>query len=137
MGMDEPLTIKRIFTIAECAPKLCVTFMDEILTINARSYASRQQLQIVEPFGSGKDGIVLVGKCIGMLGDVAIKVHRFAEGYLLERRVYERLRNQRVHCVMGFNVPELLGFDDDFCIIEMLIVVCLFVLDFAAVYLDF
>lgn len=137
MGIDEPLTIKRIFTIAECAPKLSFTFMDEILTINARSYASRHQLQIAEPLGSGKDGIVLVGKRTGMPADVAIKVHRFAEGYLLERRAYERLRNQKVRSVMGFNVPELLGFDDDLRIIEMSIVARPFVLDFAAAYLDF
>jgi hypothetical protein len=36
--------------------------MNEILTPNAGLYADRHQLQLAEPLGSGKDGIVLAAK---------------------------------------------------------------------------
>ena len=36
--------------------------MNEILIPNARLYAARHELELVEPLGSGKDGIVWVAK---------------------------------------------------------------------------
>ena len=36
--------------------------MNEILIPNAGLYAARNQLELAEPLGSGKDGIVLVAK---------------------------------------------------------------------------
>jgi hypothetical protein len=38
--------------------------------------------------------------------------------------------------VLGFNVPQLIGFDDELHVIEMTVVKRPFVLDFAAAYLD-
>ena len=68
--------------------------------------------------------------------DVAIKVHRFPESYQREKQAYERPRDHAVRDVLGFNVPQFIGFNDDLRLIEMTIVARPFVLDFAAAYLD-
>jgi len=110
--------------------------MNESLIPTARLYAARNQLEIAESPGSGKDGIVLVAKRKGKPADSAIKVLRWTESYEREKRVYERLRNADVSAVLGFNVPQLLGCDDELRVIEMTIVKRPFVLDFAGAYLD-
>jgi hypothetical protein len=110
--------------------------MNESLIANVRAYASERQLQIAEPLGSGKDGIVLVGKGEAVAARVAIKGHRFPEPYLREKAVYQRLEKMAVITVLGFNVPHLLGFDDGLQVLEMTIVRRPFVLDFAGAYLD-
>jgi len=110
--------------------------MNELLTNNAKLYALRYQVEIGEALGSGKDGIVLVGKSNIFQADVAIKMHRFAELYHREKNAYERLRSLEVSKVSGFSVPELLRVDDELQVIEMTIVQRPFVLDFAAAYLD-
>ena len=69
-------------------------------------------------------------------GGTALKVHHSVEPYLRERKVYERLRDARVSDIAGFNVPQLIGFDDELRVIEMTIVARPFVLDFAGAYLD-
>jgi RIO-like serine/threonine protein kinase len=51
--------------------------MNENLLSQARLFASRHQLEIGEPLGSGKDGIVIVAKRNEKPAEVAIKVHRF------------------------------------------------------------
>ena len=110
--------------------------MNESLIPNIRAYAVERQLQIAEPLGSGKDGIVLVGKSRIAPARVAIKAHRFNELYFREKAVYRRLQEKRTHSVLGFNVPELLGFDDRLLILEMTIVKRPFALDFAGAHLD-
>jgi hypothetical protein len=110
--------------------------MNEILTRNARLYATRHQLELGEPLGSGKDGIVLAGKRKSEPANVAIKVLRFPEAYMRERLVYERLRDAQVTSVLGFRVPQLIGVADELRVIEMTIVARPFVLDFAGAYLD-
>ncbi len=110
--------------------------MNESLISNISVYASQRQLQIVESLGSGKDGIVLVGKGEKEPARVALKAHRFAELYLREKAVYARLQQAAVSAVLGFNVPELLGSDDGLRVLEMTIVKRPFVLDFAGAYLD-
>ena len=107
-----------------------------MLIPNARRYAACHQLELAETLGSGKDGIVLVAKHKTKPGDVAIKVLRFDESYLRERQAYQRLGRTAITTVLGFNVPQLLGFDDDLRVLEMTIVKRPFVLDFAAAYLD-
>ena len=62
--------------------------------------------------------------------------HRSVEPYLRERAVYERLRDAGVSEILGFNVPQLIRFDDELRIIEMSIVARPFVLDFAGAWLD-
>lgn len=131
---DAPLISSRISTFAECAPYVCSAIMNENLMPNVRAYAAERQLLIAEPLGSGKDGIVLVGK--SSTARVAVKALRFEEFYLREKAGYQRLEERGIDSVFGFNVPKLLGFDDRLRILEMTIVTRPFVLDFAGAHLD-
>jgi hypothetical protein len=110
--------------------------MNQSLIPNAQIYALRRELELAEKLGSGKDGIVLVGKHNNRPADVAIKVLRFDEAYVHEKRVYERLKGWGVTSIPDFNVPQLVGSDDELRVIEMTIVKRPFVLDFAGAYLD-
>jgi len=110
--------------------------MNESLTVNAQSYAARRELEIAERLGSGKDGTVFVAERKMASARVAVKAHRFEELYFREKLAYERLRKLGISSVRGFNVPEIVDFDDDLRILEMTIVKRPFVLDFAAAYLD-
>jgi len=110
--------------------------MNESLMPNARLYADRRQLGLEARRGSGKDGIVMVAKRKAQPAKVAIKVLRWPEAYVREKQVYERLRDAKVETVLGFNVPLLVGSDDNLRVIEMTIVEQPFVLDFAGAHLD-
>jgi hypothetical protein len=110
--------------------------MNEILLPKARLYAAQRQLDLAEPLGSGKDGIVLAAKYKAKPANVAIKVLHSAECYWREKRAYQRLASMAVTKVLGFNVPELIAFDDELLVLEMTIVKRPFVLDFASAYLD-
>ena len=103
---------------------------------SARLYASRQELELAETLGSGKDGIVLAAKRKAQPAKVAIKMFRWRAAYEREKEVYERLRDAGVSIVLGFNVPQLVSSDDDLRVLEMTIVERPFVLDFAGAYLD-
>ena len=48
----------------------------------------------------------------------------------------QQLKKARITKLLGFNVPQVLGYDDEMCVIEMSIVTRPFVLDFAGAYLD-
>lgn len=108
--------------------------MNENLLPNLRAFADERQLVIAESLGSGKDGIVLVGK--SLTARVAVKALRFEESYLREKAVYQRLEDRGISDFLGFNVPKLLDFDDRLQILEMTIVRRPFVLDFAGAHLD-
>lgn len=110
--------------------------MNEILLPNARLYATHHELELAETLGSGKDGIVLVAKRKAQPARVAIKMHRWSGAYEREKKVYERLELAVVSAIRGFNVPQLLGFDDQALVLEMTVVERPFVLDFAGAYLD-
>src|ERR1041384_1379860 len=110
--------------------------MNEILIANALLYAARHQLELAETLGSGKDGIVIVAKHKAKPMDAAIKVLALDEPYVREKLVYERLESHRLMSVAGFNVPQLIAFDDELRVLEMTIVKRPFVLDFAGAYLD-
>ena len=56
--------------------------------------------------------------------------------YRRELSVYERLRQNGLTEILGFNVPQLIGADDDLRVIEMSIVTRPFVLDFAGAYIS-
>lgn len=77
---------------------------------------------MAERLGSGKDGIVFVGRSVAAPARVAIKAHRFMELYLREKAVYQRLAGRAVITVVGFNVPQLLAADDALRVFEMTIV---------------
>jgi len=110
--------------------------MNELLVPNARPYAARYQLEFAETLGSGKDGIVLVAKYKAKPADVAIKLFRLPDAYRREKQTYQRLESLCVTTVLGFNVPQLLRFDDELRVLEMTIVKRPFILDFAGAYLD-
>lgn len=106
--------------------------MNENLIPNIRAYASARQLDILEALGSGKDGIVMVAKSKSAPAKLAVKAHRFSELYSRERAVYQRLEKTAVTTILGFNIPKLIGFDDEQQVIAMTIVKRPFVLDLPA-----
>ena len=110
--------------------------MEAILVQNAQAYASQHQLQLAERLGFGIHGIILVAEDKSKAGKTALEVHHSAEPYLCEREVYEHLRDADVSEILGFNVPQLIRFDDELRIIEMSIVTRPFILDFAGAWLD-
>jgi hypothetical protein len=110
--------------------------MNDNLAQNAHTYASRYHRHLAERLGFGIHGIVYVAEGNPQCGKSAIKVHRFVEPYVRERRVYERLAEARVTRVLGFHLPQLLRADDDLLVLEMTVVTRPFVLDFAGAYLD-
>src|SRR2546427_13179874 len=86
--------------------------------------------------GFGIQGIIFVAEDNSKAGKTALKIHRAAEPYFRERAVYERLKDASVSEILGFNVPQLIRFDDELRVIEMSIVARPFVLDFAGAWLD-
>jgi hypothetical protein len=109
---------------------------DADLVEAAQAYASLNDLKVAELLGSGIHDIVTVVKSNTDPGRRALKVHRDWDAYHREKAAYERLRANRVDRILGFNVPVLLRFDDQFMAIEMTIVRPPFVLDFAGAYMD-
>lgn len=93
--------------------------MNEILLPAARAYAARRELELAETLGSGKDGIVIVALRKAQPARVALKTLRWLEAYEREKNVYERLQHAEVTTVLGFNVPQLLRFDDQALVIEI------------------
>lgn len=68
---------------------------------------------------------------------MALKVHLRRDPFEQELETYLRLREAMVTQVLGFNVPQLLGYDAELWVLEMTVVQQPFVLDFAEVRLDF
>ena len=110
--------------------------MANLLLQNARIYAAQHRLRLAEPLGFGVHGSVFVTENNPKAGDTALKVLREAKPYRRERDVYLRLKQTAVTEILGFKVPQLIGFDDDLLAIEMTIVTRPFLLDFAGAYLD-
>jgi hypothetical protein len=108
--------------------------MVELAIENARAYAARHELQLVERLGYGIHGSVHVveGKVKGRQS--AIKAHRTTEFYRRELAAYERLTRAEVTEVLGFHVPQFIRADEELEVIEMTIVTRPFVLDFAGAY---
>jgi hypothetical protein len=108
--------------------------MVELAIENARAYAARHGLQLVERLGYGIHGSVHVveGKVKGRQS--AIKAHRTMEFYRRELAAYERLTRAEVTEVLGFHVPQFIRADEELEVIEMTIVTRPFVLDFAGAY---
>jgi len=109
---------------------------DELLIENARVFARQRQLQLAERLGFGLHGIVFSVGNKSNVGKSVIKAHRYDEPYLRELSIYRRLLEEGIGEIVGFNIPDLLGADDELRIIEMSLVARPFVLDFAGAYLD-
>jgi hypothetical protein len=112
--------------------------MEQLLTQNAQAYATRHRYRLTERLGFGIHGIIFRTEGNPGTDDVAtaVKAHRFKEPYLRELSVYQRLHEAETTKILGFNVPQILGHDDELRVIEMSIVTRPFVLDFAGAYLD-
>lgn len=133
---DMPLTRSSISTRAEWPLCFGDFKMDDILVQNALAYASRRQLRLAERLGFGIHGIIFVAEGNPESGNSAVKAHRYVDPYFREQGVYERLKGAQVTTILGFNVPQLIHFDNELRVIEMSVVKRPFVLDFAGAWLD-
>jgi hypothetical protein len=109
---------------------------EKLLFQKAEGYASRHAVTFGDRLGDGMHGIVLVAESKERVFRSAIKIFRHSEPYWKERDVYLRLREGAVERIAGFNVPQLLAFDDELLAIAMTIVAKPYVLDFAGAFLD-
>ncbi len=108
--------------------------MDEELVEITTRYAERHNLCIRERLGFGVQ-VVFVAERKAKPERSAVKFHERFEPYDREKKIYERLAEAEITKIEGFNVPQLLGFDDEFLAIEMSIVKPPFLLDFAGGWL--
>jgi hypothetical protein len=111
--------------------------MDEETIANAEAYAARHQLRLIERLGFGIHGIVYLVEGNSELGTAVLKAHFGREAYRRELSIYERLAELGVTHIRGFEVPCLLGSDDESWVLKITVVMPPYVLDFAGAYLDF
>ncbi|TXT22209.1 MAG: hypothetical protein FD138_3634 [Planctomycetota bacterium] len=105
--------------------------MDDPLLEKAEAFAGKHQIEVGRKLGFGWDGTVY-----STSRQSAIKVFRHERLFQRERDVYQRLAERHVVRILGFDVPQLVSFDNDLWVVEMTIVSPPFVLDFAGAYLD-
>lgn len=110
--------------------------MEDILERRAANYAMRRKVAFAELLGCGIHGMVRAAENNENLGRFAVKIHRYEEAYIRERTIYQRLRELGIVRIRSFNVPQLLGWDDECMAVEMTVVARPFVLDFAGAWLD-
>jgi hypothetical protein len=110
--------------------------MDEDLDSLAERYALRRNIKLGERLGFGIHGTVFAVEDNTKPGFFAVKFHREQRPFESECRVYQRLCEEQTTRILGFNVPQLLSFDEEFRAIEMTIVRPPFLLDFAGARLD-
>ena len=110
--------------------------MDEDVDRLAQRYALKRNIKLRERLGFGVHGIVIAAQDKTKPGFFAVKFHREERPFELECRVYQRLREEQIKRILGFNVPQLLSIDEEFRAIEMTIVRSPFLLDFADALLD-
>lgn len=110
--------------------------MDDILRRRLEAYARRRKIVWVEQLGVGLQGVVRVADDNGNFARFAVKIHRTEDAYRRELSIYRRLAESGVVTLRGFNVPQLLGWDDACFAIEMTVVARPFVLDFGGAWLD-
>jgi hypothetical protein len=109
--------------------------MLDITIKNARAYAARHELLLVERLGFGIHGSVHVVEHKVKEDKSAIKAHRATEFFLRERAAYELLSKAGVTEVLGFHVPQFIRADAGLQVIEMTIVTRPFLVDFAGAYI--
>ncbi len=99
----------------------------------AKQYGDRKEIVVnyQQPFGLGTDGSVWPTS-----NNSALKILYRQSNYENEKECYLRLREQGIRRIMGFAVPQLIDFDDEYRAIEMGVVRPPYILDFGKVYLD-
>jgi hypothetical protein len=110
--------------------------MDEDLDSLAQRYAVKRNIKLGERLGFGVHGTVIAAQDKTKPGFFAVKFHREERPFERECGVYCRLREEQATRILGFNVPQFLGIDEEFRAIEMTIVRSPFLLDFADARLD-
>lgn len=110
--------------------------MEELLAQKIVHYAKARQLGITRKLGSGNQGWVYAALEPAAVNEVAVKFHKNSEPYFREKRAYERLSEHNVSQMEGFNVPELVHFNDAWLVLHLTIVPKPFVLDFGSAYVD-
>jgi hypothetical protein len=108
----------------------------EDIVEKAALFAARRGRLVAGRLGFGIHGMVFVIEGNAESGASAVKIHENREPFLRECNVYERLAERGVLEICGFNVPQVIGWDDELLAIEMTVVKPPFVLDFAGAYLD-
>src|SRR2546430_1319087 len=102
-----------------------------VLVARCEQYCRRRDILPGQLLGQGKDGSVWQTNWPS-----AVKIHLQPELYKRELLAYIRLAERDIALLAGFNVPRLIGADDDFLAIEMSIVFPPYLLDFASATLD-
>jgi hypothetical protein len=102
----------------------------------ARRYAAAKGLALGDQLGFGLHGIVFLATSQTNPGRFAVKVHERRPDYLRERDAYRRLQHHSLSEVRGCAIPEMVGCDDELCVIEMTVVSRPHVLDFGGAFLD-
>ena len=110
--------------------------MDQELENLPGRYALRRNITLGDRLGFGVHGIVFAAVDNKKRGFFAVKFHSEERSFEREYLAYERLREEQVAQILGFNVPQLLRIDSEFRAIEMTIVRRPFLLDFADALLD-
>lgn len=110
--------------------------MDEELDSLVQRYALKHNTKLSERLGFGVHGTVFAFEDNTKPGFFAVKFHLEQRPFERECRAYQRLREQQITRILGFNVPQLLSIDEEFRAIEMTIVRSPFLLDFADARLD-
>ncbi len=106
------------------------------IEIRAKAYGEHRQLMLGNCLGLGADGSVWVIHDKTEPDRWAVKLHRHRSAYLRERDCYQRLHELGIIHILGFHVPQLLRWDDDWMAIEMSLVAMPFLVDFASAWLD-
>lgn len=102
------------------------------LVSRAKQFAAKYERVLEEePFGYGTDGAIWRTHL-----ETAVKLLLRERNYRVERDCYQRLQLHGVSDVAGFEIPQIIGFDDELFAIEMSIVSPPFILDFGKAYLD-
>ena len=100
---------------------------------SAQDYAARRSLEVNDAMrlGYGNDGAVWLTNM-----QTAIKAFARIDNYRIELECYQRFRNEKITHIRGFEVPQLIDFDNELAVIEMSVVKPPFLLDFGKVHLD-
>jgi hypothetical protein len=105
--------------------------LNDDIVRRAGEYVEQNAVRLKNRLGFGKDGTVWATDTRN-----AIKVFRTPEPFRRELAAYERLAENEVSEILGFNVPQLVRVDEDRMVIEMTLVDRPFVLDFGSAFLD-
>jgi hypothetical protein len=101
------------------------------LEMRANLYADSRDIVIEKRLGYGNDGTIWQTN-----RKTAVKVEHVTDSFERELAAFQRLTEHKIDRINGFDVPQLVDFDERVLTIEMEIVTPPYLLDFGKVYLD-